>query len=632
MTPLRPTVARTVTLAVVLFGLLPAVASAQTFTVSSSADSGPGSLRADVAAAGAGDTIVIPGSIPTITLTSTPIAVAQTAPGLTIQGAGASATAISGGNALSIFSLGTNASLALTGVTVTGGSAGTNDGGAILGSTGVMLTITNSAFTNNQTAGGDGEAIELLSGSTLTITGSTFSGNGSTGGTGDGGAIHMDSSGTLTITNSTFANNHGGSSSGDGGAIQMNSGAMVTVTGSTFSGNHAGPTSGYGGAMQLDNGSTLTVTNSTLAGNAAGASSGIGGAIEMDSSAVATILNATITGNQAIAGGGVSLASGSAGYENTILANNVAPTGANCSGATTDHGNNDETGTTCGFTGTGDLSIDPALGPLQDNGGPTQTEAPLSGSPVIDAGTNTGCPSTDQRGFPRPSGARCDIGAVEQEGPHTLTATVTGSGSGSVSGSGIACPGTCSMSYPFATAVSLSAAPAKGSKFAGWGGACTGAGACNVTMNADQSVTATFTRSVPVPPRPKCTLTLKSSKFSLKQPRKGHKATVTPSTLALTARCDQAVKATLSGVLTELVGKKPAHGKQRTKTFHLGPLRSSLKANKATTLTVKLPKAALSALKAGKRESVTFTLSASNPSGSATSRVASTRLRLVKLH
>jgi len=55
----------------------------------------------------------------------------------------------------------------------------------------------------------------------------------------------------------------------------------------------------------------------------------------------------------------------------------------------------------------------PLLGPLQNNGGQTQTHALLTGSPAIDAGTNTGCPTTDQRGIARPQGATCDIGAFE---------------------------------------------------------------------------------------------------------------------------------------------------------------------------------------------------------------------------
>jgi hypothetical protein len=68
----------------------------------------------------------------------------------------------------------------------------------------------------------------------------------------------------------------------------------------------------------------------------------------------------------------------------------------------------------CFLTSPGDLpNRDPKLGALTANGGPTFTQAPRPGSPLIDHGTNAGCPTTDQRGVTRPQGPRCDIGAVE---------------------------------------------------------------------------------------------------------------------------------------------------------------------------------------------------------------------------
>ena len=63
------------------------------------------------------------------------------------------------------------------------------------------------------------------------------------------------------------------------------------------------------------------------------------------------------------------------------------------------------------WIGGADAPIDPRLGPLQDNGGPTPTHALLLGSPAIDA--SSACPATDQRGVTRPQGAGCDIGAFE---------------------------------------------------------------------------------------------------------------------------------------------------------------------------------------------------------------------------
>lgn len=73
----------------------------------------------------------------------------------------------------------------------------------------------------------------------------------------------------------------------------------------------------------------------------------------------------------------------------------------------------------CSISGNGNITqVDPLLGPLSFNGGLTPTLSPLAGSPLVDAGDNTNCLSTDQRGLLRPvdklgSGAICDIGALE---------------------------------------------------------------------------------------------------------------------------------------------------------------------------------------------------------------------------
>ena len=89
----------------------------------------------------------------------------------------------------------------------------------------------------------------------------------------------------------------------------------------------------------------------------------------------------------------------------------------------------------------------------------------------------------------------------------TLTVSTSGTGSGSITGTGISCPGDCSETYADGTPVSLSASADAGSTFAGWSGACSGTGACNLTMSADRSVTATFTANPP----PNRTLTVSTS-------------------------------------------------------------------------------------------------------------------------
>ena len=121
------------------------------------------------------------------------------------------------------------------------------------------------------------------------------------------------------------------------------------------------------------------------------------------------------------------LAPASAVVRNTIIASNLkSEDGLNpdVAGRFISDGYNligDRTGSS-GFTATGDIvgtstdPIDPRLGSLDANGGPTQTHALLEDSPAIDAGDPTVLdtdPTTDQRGLPRVSGARVDIGAFE---------------------------------------------------------------------------------------------------------------------------------------------------------------------------------------------------------------------------
>jgi len=102
--------------------------------------------------------------------------------------------------------------------------------------------------------------------------------------------------------------------------------------------------------------------------------------------------------------------------EDTLLAKN--PAGGSCYGRLTSLGYNLDGDGSCGLHGPGDLSnVDPKLGPLQDSGGPTFTEALLPGSPAIDAGAlECPPPMTDQRRVSRPQGTGCDIGAFEFNG------------------------------------------------------------------------------------------------------------------------------------------------------------------------------------------------------------------------
>jgi hypothetical protein len=196
----------------------------------------------------------------------------------------------------------------------------------------------------------------------------------------------------------------------------------LTIDGSTISGNRTTGEFGFGPAVFVaGSATTATVTNSTISGNIAAASSPARSAIFSNGSL--TLVNSTVVGND---GGGIRRNSGTVTLINTIVANQVA--GPDChTTSVVSGGDNLDSDGTCSLSDTADRpNRDPLLGPLQDNGGPTWTHALLPGSPAINAGTNTGCPPTDQRGIERPQGPTCDIGAFEFGGPRAAV-TLDGS-------------------------------------------------------------------------------------------------------------------------------------------------------------------------------------------------------------
>ncbi len=233
-------------------------------------------------------------------------------------------------------------------------------------------------------------------------------------GGGYGGGI-ANFGGALTVNNSTISGNRTGNGDwdGDGGGIYSN--GQLTVTNSTISSNSTD--AGNGAGIEVLN-FTANITNTTIVGNSHVA--GYGGAINVSSGAIVTITNSTIAFNTAGTGtgGGISKPSGTVTLKNTIVANNTASSGANCSGTILNGGNNLDSGTSCGwFSTNGSMSnTDPKLGLLVNLGGPTKVLGLLSGSLAINGVTYSapnGCPATDQRGVARPIGATCDIGAFE---------------------------------------------------------------------------------------------------------------------------------------------------------------------------------------------------------------------------
>jgi len=317
----------------------------------------------------------------------------------------------------------------------TGGSAGAD---TIDLQTNVTLTSALPNITSEIVLEGNGHTIERDSGASsfrilfvhssgkLTLKEATIKGGG---GVNWAGGIHND--GTLTIQKSTITGN---TATLFGGGI-YNWGTL-NIQNSTISGNSS---SDGGGIYNAGSSSSLTVENSTISGNTA-TSQGGGVFFKTGSS---EIKNSTITGNTALIGGGIYIED-TLYIQNSIVA--LQTSGVDCSGSGSNYptsmGYNIESGTSCGFTSTGDQqnvgSGSLNLGALATNGGPTKTHALGSGSAAIDQipdGTN-GCvagTSTDQRGAVRAGqvtsgdhrgGTACDIGAYEYDSNETPSAVM----------------------------------------------------------------------------------------------------------------------------------------------------------------------------------------------------------------
>ena len=284
----------------------------------------------------------------------------------------------------------------------TSGPSGNSDGGGAIYTSG-DLTMTNSTISDN-TAGGDTAGGGIKNTFKLTIVNSTITGNTATE---QGGAIYAGGSGVsgefMNITNSTISNNvcntgTGSTTFGNGGGIWIRGGMATTIVGSTITGNTAVAIPGesetrQGNAGGIYSDGPLTLENTTVSGNFAGNSyGGVQDSNPGGTTDVVTLINSTITNNTAglnVGGFGSSSTSdlGQQLVRNTIIAGNIANGGTSPDvfGSITTEGYNligDPTGATFVGNTTGDIyNVDPLLGPLADNGGPTQTHALLAGQP-----------------------------------------------------------------------------------------------------------------------------------------------------------------------------------------------------------------------------------------------------------
>jgi hypothetical protein len=303
-------------------------------------------------------------------------------------------------------------------------------GGGIANAGNGTVSIANSTVQNNSSGNLGGGFDDVNCQGTLSVSSSAFLGN-----------TALNNAGAIAdcgpMTSIAFSEIDGNSTGGVGGGI-FATGTTLTVQNSTIANNTA---SLNGGGIELQTsgsgGGASSVTNSTITNNTADNNAGAnGGGLDAPGAFTGTLnlSSVTISGNYASNGGGLFWggASGSAtNLVNTIVAKNSASTGpdANNPAATfTDGGGNligiagagsGNTGFTDATTQTGTPAspLDPLLGPLQNNGGRTQTLALLTGSPAIEKGLTTSV-TADQRGVRRPQGAKFDVGAYEfNQGP-----------------------------------------------------------------------------------------------------------------------------------------------------------------------------------------------------------------------
>ncbi len=335
-----------------------------------------------------------------------------------LQGAGPAATIIDGNGVGTVLKIkGPNPNMLVTALGIRNG-----DRGLVFGER-VKINVSDCAITGNVGGGGiSGNA----AGSNVTVTRCTITGNSSDL---NGGGIDLNAPPfpplvRVKVVSSTIRGNaaahRGGGILVDGGkltlidsSVEDNSAEFsggivaddVTVAASTIARNTS--LSGSGGGITAN---TAVVRNSTISSNA---TAGAGGGVN---AGVLRLEHATIATNTAeLAGGGIS--AGRVTLRASLVGDNSAPSGGDCrSDQAKGVGVNlIEDASSCDVTTTGEsvvINVDPMLGPLQNNGGTTETQALLAGSPAIGVVTTTAlCKAPDQRGEPRT--VPCDLGAYE---------------------------------------------------------------------------------------------------------------------------------------------------------------------------------------------------------------------------
>lgn len=301
---------------------------------------------------------------------------------------------------------------------VTGNTGGELSFGGGIYNRGGTLDLIDSIVSDNhgETGGGIGsEGFATGTTAILRVRGSLISSNSAVT---VGGGIHSD--GEVTLLDSTVSGNVAGDSGGG-----ISGGQSLRIVGSSISGNHANE----GGGIECGLGTSLV--NSTVSGNAGSAlKCGVPGLIDELS-----LINSTITNNTEV---GINAFNVAITAKNSIIAGNMTAHPSQTEQADCDISSSDvrteydlfacDDGCPAGPT---DVAVETdqlgaILGPLQDNGGPTETHEllDLAENPAVDGGDPAGCRddegdllTTDQRGEkrPAPAGGRCDIGSYERQ-------------------------------------------------------------------------------------------------------------------------------------------------------------------------------------------------------------------------
>lgn len=425
-----------------LLALVLPVGARGAITVANTNDEGPGSLRQAIADAPPGETISVPAG--NYALTGAELAINKS---LSIAGAGTGDTVVRSTGAFRVFMVtGVESQVTLSGMTIRDGRADGSGGGIYnqeatltLRDVNVTANVANRDGEPGQFGGiadgggvyNQGGSLSLIDSAVTANHASAVGGSEKFGGIAIGGGVYTQ--GQFTMERATISGNsvdtRGGQGPSNGsqfGGIGEGGGLAALVesdsrlSDSTVSGNTADSSAGPGGFAGISEGggilllagdsqvsiSRLTVTGNTARGLGGGGITEGGGL--MYSGKAGTVTSTTLANNSVegstATGGNLVIADEGTTVQDTIVSGGAAasPGTENCGSEVESAGFNLESADQCGFHASGDrVNSDPQLGPLQDNGGPTQTMSLAATSPAVDQGSAPG-QGSDQRGVLRP--------------------------------------------------------------------------------------------------------------------------------------------------------------------------------------------------------------------------------------